>query len=122
MKQSASSSRVLESIVDEFPALAQPAPDVRTTGRVGERLNRLLELNSTRMRVAQIEVMIADLDGTANALKGAIHAELKKTGIHDPAHFAYSTSAKAMTQRRDNLNRSIDKLKRQLADAKLALE
>jgi hypothetical protein len=72
MKQSASSSRVLGSIVDEFPALAQPAPDVRTTGRVGERLNRLLELNSTRMRVAQIEVMIADLDDTANALKGAI--------------------------------------------------
>jgi hypothetical protein len=122
MKQSASSSRVLESIVDEFPALAQLAPDVRTTGRVGERLNRLLELNSTRMRVAQIEVMIADLDGTANALKGAIHAELRKTGVHDPAHFAYSTSAKAMTQRRDNLIRSIDNLKRQLADAKLALE
>jgi hypothetical protein len=117
MRQSANSSRVLESILYEFPALAQPAHDVRTTGRVGDRFNRLLELNSTRMRVAQIEVMIADLDGTANALKGAIHAELKKTGIHDPAHFAYSTAAKAMTQRRDNLIRSIDELKRQLADA-----
>jgi flagellar FliJ protein len=66
--------------------------------------------------------MIADLNGTARGLEGAIKAEQDRTGIHDPAHFAYSTCAKAMTQRRDNLIRSIDKLKRQLADAKLALE
>jgi hypothetical protein len=74
------------------------------------------------MRLAQIEIMIADLDGTTKALEGAIQAEQDKTGIHNPAHFAYPTSAKAMIQRRDNLIRSIDKLKRQLADAKLALE
>jgi flagellar protein FliJ len=122
MKQSASSNRVIEPIVDGFPALAQPAPHGRTKGQIGVRFKRLLELNSTRMRAAQIEVMIADLDSSAKALEGAIKAEQDKTGIHDPAHFAYSTCAKAMTQRHDNLNHSIDKLKRQLADAKLALE
>jgi hypothetical protein len=122
MKQTASNSRALESIVAGFPALTQPAPHGPAQGRIGERFRRLLEINSARMRIAQIEVMIADLDGSARELEAVIQAEQDKTGIHDPAHFAYSTCAKAMSQRRDNLNRSIDKLKRQLADAKLALE
>jgi hypothetical protein len=38
------------------------------------------------------------------------------------AQLAHSTSAKVMTQRRDNLNRSIHELKHQLADAKVAVE
>jgi hypothetical protein len=33
-----------------------------------------------------------------------------------------STSAKAMIQRRDNLKRSVDELKRQIGDAKVGLE
>jgi flagellar protein FliJ len=53
----------------------------------------------------------------ANALEGDIQAERDRTGIHDPAHFAYSTSAKALIQRRENLKRSIDELKRQLGDS-----
>jgi hypothetical protein len=126
MKQSVSRSHSRNQIVDEFPALARQPPDVSRqrygSGRIDERFNRLLEINETRIRAAQIEVMIADFDITANALQEAIQTEQDKTGIHDPAHFAYSTSAKAMTQRRDNLKGSIDKLKRQLADAKAALE
>jgi flagellar FliJ protein len=74
------------------------------------------------MRVAQIEVIIADFDRTVTALEEAIQTEQSKTGIQDPAHVAYSTSAKAMILRRDNLSRSVDRLKRQLVDLKIALE
>jgi flagellar FliJ protein len=43
--------------------------------------------------VAQIEATIADFKRMANALEGDIQAEQDRTGIHDPAHFAYSTSS-----------------------------
>jgi hypothetical protein len=66
--------------------------------------------------------MIADFDRMVNTLMSEIQVEQDRTGIHDSAHFAYSTSARAMTQGRDDLNRSIDELRRQLADAKVALE
>jgi flagellar FliJ protein len=92
--------------------------------RALERLNRLreLEVQYIRRRCTQIEVMIADFDGIARQLEGEVRAEQGRTGIHDPAHFAYSTSAAAMTRRRDNLKRSMDELERQLAEAKVALE
>jgi hypothetical protein len=113
----------------EVPALAQLAPSGANESygrslRVGERINRLKDLgiDNTRRRVGQIEVMIAEFDRMVNALTSEIQAEQHRTGIHDSAHFAYSTSARAMTQRRDNLNRSINELKRQLADATVALE
>ena len=44
-----------------------------------------------------------------------------RAGIADPAHFAYPTYAKAATQRRENLRRSIDDLKAQLDEAKAQL-
>ena len=47
--------------------------------------------------------------------------EQDRAGIHDPAHFAYPTYAKAAIARRENLKRSIDELRIQLEDAKSAL-
>src|SRR4029078_8552063 len=47
--------------------------------------------------------------------------EQDREGIHDPAHFAYPTYAKAATSRRENLKHSTDELRVQLADAKAAL-
>jgi flagellar protein FliJ len=90
----------------------------------GDRLNRQRELaiETTRRRVAQIESMIADFDRMADAIGGDIQAEEQRTRIHDQANFAYSTFARALIQRRDNLNRSISELKRQLTDARAALE
>jgi hypothetical protein len=43
-------------------------------------------------------------------------------GIHDPAHVAYPAAAKGKIERRDNLMRFIDALKRQLPGAKAALD
>ncbi len=65
--------------------------------------------------------MIAEFDRIAADLDREIKIEQERAGIHDPAHFAYPTYAKAAMQRRENLKRSADELKAQLDDAKDAL-
>jgi flagellar export protein FliJ len=57
----------------------------------------------------------------AGDLEREIRLEQDRAGIHDPAHFAYPTYAKAAIARRENLKRSIDELRIQLEDAKSAL-
>jgi flagellar export protein FliJ len=73
-----------------------------------------------RRKVMQIEGMIAEFERIANDLDREIRTEQERSGIHDPTHFAYPTYAKAAMQRRENLVRSADDLKTQLADAKEA--
>jgi flagellar protein FliJ len=96
-----------------------------------EKLHRLRQagIEDTRRRIAQMEAAMADFDRTATELEGWIKAEENRTGIQDPAHFAYSTFAIAMTERRDALKRSretlmrsIGALERQLVDADVTLE
>jgi flagellar protein FliJ len=79
------------------------------------------QVDDKRRRVAQIEAMIADFERMAKDLDREIQAEQDKAGIHDPAHYAYPTYAKAAMVRRDNLARSADELREQLAEAKDAL-
>src|ERR1700687_4899290 len=79
------------------------------------------QLDEKRRKVAQIEAMIADFQRMASDLEREIVAEQDRAGIHDPAHFAYPTYAKAAIARRENLKRSADELKVQLDDAKGAL-
>jgi flagellar protein FliJ len=69
-------------------------------------------------RVAQIESTIAEFERIAAGIDQEIKTEQDRSGIHDPAHFAYSTYAKAAMQRRENLRRSASDLKLQLDDAK----
>jgi flagellar export protein FliJ len=57
----------------------------------------------------------------AGDLEREIKTEQERAGIHDPAHFAYPTYAKAAMGRRENLKRSADELKGQLDDAKAML-
>jgi hypothetical protein len=57
--------------------------------------------------------MINDFERLAAQLELEIQAEEDRTKIHDPAHFAYSTLAKAIIVRRENLNQSIARLKMQ---------
>ncbi|HMA75627.1 MAG TPA: flagellar export protein FliJ [Xanthobacteraceae bacterium] len=80
------------------------------------------QLDEKRRKVAQIEVMIADFQRIAADLEREIVAEQERAGIHDPAHFAYPTYAKAAIVRRENLKRSVDELTTQLGDAKTALQ
>jgi flagellar protein FliJ len=88
-----------------------------------ETLIRLkkFQVDEKRRKVAQIETMIAEFERMAADLEREIRVEQDRAGIHDPAHFAYPTYAKAAIARRENLKRSADELRTQLEDAKLAL-
>jgi flagellar protein FliJ len=80
-----------------------------------------VQVDERRRKVAQIEGMIAEFERMAGDLEREIKTEQERAGIHDPAHFAYPTYAKAAMQRRENLKRSADELKVQLDDAKAVL-
>jgi flagellar export protein FliJ len=88
-----------------------------------ETLIRLkkFQVDEKRRKVSQIEGMIAEFDRMAADLDREILVEQDRAGIHDPAHFAYPTYAKAAIGRRDNLKRSADDLKSQLDEARTAL-
>lgn len=81
------------------------------------RLKRF-QVDEKRTEVADIESMIADFHKMASDLDLQIKAEQEKTGIEDVTHFAYSTFAKAATQRRDNLLASADELNERLEAAR----
>jgi flagellar FliJ protein len=82
---------------------------------------RKFQVDEKRRKVAQIEGMIAEFERMAGDLDREIKTEQERAGIHDPAHFAYPTYAKAAMQRKENLKRSADELKGQLDDAKASL-
>ncbi|MGE0523755.1 MAG: flagellar export protein FliJ [Variibacter sp.] len=84
------------------------------------RLKRF-QVDDRRRQVAQIEGMIAEFERMAADLDREIQTEQDRAGIHDPAHYAYPTYAKAAMNRRQNLKRSADELKVQLDDAQAAL-
>jgi flagellar protein FliJ len=88
-----------------------------------ETLIRLkkFQVDEKRRKVAQIETMIAEFERMAADLEREIRVEQDRAGIHDPAHFAYPTYAKAAMVRRENLKRSADELRVQLEGAKMAL-
>lgn len=78
-------------------------------------------VDEKRRQVAQIETMIAEFERMATDLDREIVTEQEKAGIHDVGHYAYPTYARAAKVRRDNLVRSADELRGQLADAQAAL-
>ena len=69
-------------------------------------------------KVVSIETMILDFEHIAADLARQIAAEEERTGIKDPAHFAYSTFAKAAGLRRNNLLTSVADLKGKLETAR----
>src|SRR6201989_2548292 len=88
-----------------------------------ETLIRLkkFQVDEKSRKVMQIETIIAEFDRMGTDLEREIKSEQDRAGIHDPAHFAYPTYAKAANTRRENLKRSADELKEQLEEAKGAL-
>jgi hypothetical protein len=70
----------------------------------------------------QLQMMMAEFDRMTKELESQIGFEEKKSGITDPAHFAYPTFAKAARQRADNLQVSVRELKVQQDAAEIALE
>jgi hypothetical protein len=80
------------------------------------RLKRF-EADEKARKVADLEHMIREFENMAADLDRQIRAEEDRTGIKDPAHFAYSTFAKSASLRRDNLRTSADGLKAKLEGA-----
>ena len=81
------------------------------------RLKRFQAEEKAR-RVAQIEAMIAEFTRMTGDLDREIAIEEQRSGNADPAHFAYSTYARAARSRRDNLQNSIAELRDQVEEAK----
>ncbi|OLP53642.1 flagellar export protein FliJ [Rhizobium rhizosphaerae] len=89
-----------------------------------ESLVRLKEfqVKEKQRQLSQLQMMMAEFDRMSKELEQQIAFEEKKSGISDPAHFAYPTFAKAARQRAENLHVSIRELKVQQDAAELALE
>jgi flagellar protein FliJ len=70
-----------------------------------------------KRRIPILKRLVADCDRLAADLDQEVRNEEDRVKIHDPAHSAYSTYARATTLRRDNLRRSADELRTHLAKA-----
>jgi flagellar FliJ protein len=79
---------------------------------------RRFEASEKARKVASIETMILDFEHMAADLSRQIAAEEERTGVRDPAHFAYSTFAKAAALRRSNLLTSVADLRVKLDAAR----
>ena len=77
--------------------------------------NKEFEVRELERQLAQSDMMIADFRRIADDLDRQIEAEERRTGVQDPSHFAYSTTARAARQRRDKLEQSIDGLEERRA-------
>ena len=75
------------------------------------------EAQERARKVQGLEQMIRDFEVMAVDLERQVQAEEDRTGVKDNSHFAYSTFAKAASQRRNKLRASIDELRMKLAEA-----
>ncbi len=83
----------------------------------GLRLKRFDVAEKAR-KAGDLEAMMRDFEMMTLDLDRQIAAEEDRTGIKDRAHFAYSTFAKAVAQRRENLSTSIEDLRAKLDAAR----
>ena len=75
------------------------------------------EADEKARNVADLEHVIREFEGMAADLDRQIKAEEARTGVNDPARFAYSTFAKSAILRRDNLRASAKVLSLKLEEA-----
>ena len=80
------------------------------------------QVNEQRRQLQQLQLMMSEFERMSKELVHQISLEENKSGITDPAHFAYPTFAKAARQRADNLQVSIRELKVQQEAAEAVLE
>ena len=85
------------------------------------RLQRF-RFEEKRRQLCEIELMIADFRRKQDELDQQIAIEEGKNGVTDPRHFNYSTTAKSIRARRENMARSMDDLKTQLDEAQALFE
>jgi chorismate mutase len=93
----------------------------RIRGRLAKRLAReqgrkQKEIGTSQREAAQIRSMIASLNRTIASLDGSIAADLEKSQIRDPRHYAFPIAARTMIARRDNLAATIAALSDRLSN------
>ena len=74
-----------------------------------------------KRRIPILKRLIDDCDRLAADLDQEVRNEEDRVKIHDPAHSAYSTYARATASRRDNLRHIADELRTHLGKAEKAL-
>ena len=79
------------------------------------------QVDDRRRKVAQFQLMIAELERLEADLKREISLEEKRVRINDPTNFAYPLFARAAIQRRENVRRSRDQLKEKLKETEQGL-
>ena len=102
---------------------ARPAASAGKAKRLDDPWANQMEgqVADLKRRIPILKRLIADCDRLAADLDQEVRNEEDRVRIHDPAHSAYSTYAKATALRRDNLRRSADELRAHLAKAEKAL-
>ena len=85
------------------------------------RLKRF-PVDDHRRRIAKIELMINEFSRMVVELDREIVSEESKSGITDPAHFAYPTYARSARSRRDNLKQSVEELNGQITEVRAKLD
>ena len=85
------------------------------------RLKRF-QVDDHRRRIAKIELMINEFSRMEVELDREITTEESKSGITDPAHFAYPTYARSARSRRDNLKQSVEELNGQITEVRAKLD
>jgi hypothetical protein len=102
---------------------ARPAESAAKAKRLDDLWANQMEAQvaDLKRRIPILKRLIADCDNLAADLDREVRNEEDRVKIHDPAHSAYSTYAKATASRRDNLRRSADELRAHLAKAEKAL-
>ena len=94
-----------------------------TKAEMKQARQRGARVANLKRRIATMERLVVECDRIAADLDREIRIEEDRTKIQNPAHTAYSFYAKATASRRDNLRRSADELRAQLAkDEKALLE
>jgi hypothetical protein len=109
-------------IYGPWPAPAKSKAVPTSKARVDPLIRKIeAQVRDLKRRIALMDRMISDFERTVARLDLDILAEQERVKIHDPSHFAYPIYAKAAVFRRDNLKRSADELRVQLAKANEAL-
>ena len=67
-------------------------------------------------RIEQTKSLILEMGHEVGRLSYFLKAEEARVGISDPNHYAYSPLARALRERRDRVDHSIDTLTKKLAE------
>lgn len=70
--------------------------------------------------IGNLEMTVAEFERSLAILNKEIESAENRNGIHDPKHFAYSLLAKATSERRDNVARSLIRIGDELSRHKVS--